>query len=240
MAPPAEQAHHISRANDEPSKPQALSQKAAADAEADAELARNLQAARNAESDQDENDAEIAPIQAEELSLLADTSSDAIVVRHPQLEESRAHPNQATANGPYSRGLHGHHTKDSAQWLTVRRLDVPENPPRLTVQRLDSDPGGRQTTATIRRKARSKASGRGSARVPDGEDEIDYESGDRDAGLLARRTQNNLARQIELDKAKHGLGLSARAISVAGSVRPRAKRGEKQYPKDTANSKNTS
>ena len=236
MAPPPAKRHHFSRADDESSLPQPLSQaqlKAAAnaDADADAELARSLQAQWNAESDQEANDTEIARIQAEELSILPDTSSDAVVAHHAQLEESRAQLNQTTAEGPYPRGLHGHHIKGYAQRLNARHLNVPVNPPRPRVQDSHFGSGARQTTATNRRKVRSKTRALGPARLPDGEDEIDYDSDDRDAGLPTRRSQNDLARQIELDEAKHGLDRPARAESLAGFVRLRARKGERQLPK---------
>ena len=232
MAPPPAKGRHISIADDEPSQPQPFSQaqlKFAADAEAEAELARNLQE-WNAVSDQEAKDAEIVRLQAEDLSLLRDTSSDAVVARRAQLEESRAQLNQTAANGPYPRGLHGHRIKGYAQ-----RLNVPPNPPRPRVQHSQSDTVARQTKVTNRRKARPKAGVRGPTHLPDGEDEINYDIDDCDAGLPTRRSQIDLAWQIELDEENHGLDRPARAESVPGFVRLRARKGERQYPNDTAN-----
>ena len=231
MVPPQAKRCHISRADDEASQPQLFSQaqlRATAEAEADDELARNLQAEYNAESDQETTDAELSRNQAEELSLIPDASSDADVARHTQLEKSRVQLNQATADGYYPQGLHGH--KGYAQRLTGRRLNVSANPPRPRVQHSDSDSGARQATTTNIRKVRSRTSARRPARVSDEEDEIneiDYDGHDGDAGLPPGRYQNDLARQIELEKEKQGFDRPRRAESVAGFVRPKAKKGGK-------------
>lgn len=228
MPPPPAKRRHISRADGEPSKPQPLSQaqlKAAADAEADAESTRNLQAMLDADPDQEANNAEIARILAEDLSELPDTSSDAVVARLTQAEESRTQIDLID-DGKYPRALHGHHIRGYAQRLAARRLKGPANPPRPRAHHSGSDSDARQFTASNRKKARSRKGVRKSA-LPDEEYEIDYDSDNRDAGLPPRRSQNALARQVALDEAKLNLDSGARAGSVAGSVRPRAKKGEK-------------
>lgn len=224
--PPSSKRRHISRADDKPSKPQPPSQaQPKAAAEADAELARNLQAMLDADPDQEANNAEIVRILAEDLSELPDTSSDAVVARLAQAEETRTQID-LTDDDKNPRALYGHHTRGYAQRLATKCLKDQANLPRPRAHHSDSDSYARQVTASNRKKARSRKGARKPALL-DEEDEIDYDWDDRDAGLPPRRSQNALAHQIALDEAKLNLDCGARARSVAGSVPPGAKKGEK-------------